>query len=114
MNELILGIDGGGSKTIVVQADRFGNVLDARHGRHCIAAPLAFLNEHRIDQIMRCERMLAHQVSCEVVAPKPARPAGREGGGGKRHHQNCARSVRFGVFVTEETVCRETKLKMNT
>jgi N-acetylglucosamine kinase-like BadF-type ATPase len=33
MNELILGIDGGGSKTIVVQADRFGNVLDARHGR---------------------------------------------------------------------------------
>jgi N-acetylglucosamine kinase-like BadF-type ATPase len=33
MSEFILGIDGGGSKTIVVLADRNGHVLDAKHGR---------------------------------------------------------------------------------
>jgi hypothetical protein len=69
-----------------VQAQAF----HAGHGGHGLAAALAFEHEHRVDQVVDADRVLAHQVAGEFVAAQAARTAVGVGGV-QGHAENCAR-----------------------
>ncbi len=54
--------------------------LHAGHRRHALALVLAIEDEHRVDQIVRCQSVLAHQTAAEVVTAQPPHAgAGKSG-----------------------------------
>jgi hypothetical protein len=63
--------------------------LHAGHRGHGLAALLAVEHKHRVNRVMRRQRMLAHQVAGEVVAAQSAR-AGQWVGCLGSHGENCA------------------------
>ena len=68
-----------------VQAQAF----DTRHGANGLALVLAVQHENRINQVVRCDLVLAHQVAGEFVTAQAAWAAGGEGGN-RVHGENCA------------------------
>ncbi|MNC19631.1 hypothetical protein D3C75_675660 [compost metagenome] len=64
-----------------------GQALDPRHRRHRLATVLALQHEHRQDQIVGGQHVLAHQTAGELVATIAAQAGGGEQaiGGGKAH-----------------------------
>jgi hypothetical protein len=63
--------------------------LHAGHRRHGLAAVAALQHEHRVDQVVDADRVLAHQVAGEFVAAQAARAA-LGVGGVQGHAENCA------------------------
>ena len=73
-----------GEGVAAVVAETEAQAVDARHRGHGIAFFLAFLHEHRIDQVVGRQRMLPHQVAGEGIATQAPRPAGGEHGKGRK------------------------------
>ncbi len=55
--------------------------LHTGHGGHGFAAVFAFVDEHRVDEIVRRQAVLAHQVAGKGIAAQAARAVGGEGSG---------------------------------
>ncbi|MCY1541600.1 hypothetical protein D9M68_773010 [compost metagenome] len=56
-----------------------GQTLDARHGGDCLAAVVTVQDEHRQDQVVDAQAILAYQATGEIVAAIAA-----QAGGGKQ------------------------------
>jgi hypothetical protein len=54
------------------------DALDAGHGGHGLAARRSIQHEHRIDQVIRGQTMLAHQAARKIVAAHATHPCSRE------------------------------------
>jgi hypothetical protein len=65
------------------------DALHPRHGGDGLPLLLPLQHEHGIDQVMRRERMLAHEIARERVAPQAPRAPLRIGGVDS-HVENCA------------------------
>jgi hypothetical protein len=63
--------------------------LHAGHRGHGLAAVAAVQHEHRVDQVVGADRVLAHQVAGEIVAAQAAR-GGLGGRGRAGSCENCA------------------------
>jgi len=74
--------------------------LDARHRRHALTAVLAVEHEHRQDQIVDGQRVLAHQATREIVATIATQASGRKKSIGRNEAHNGLLARRAGANVT--------------
>src|SRR5690606_26165947 len=66
---------------------------------HGLPQAAAFGHEHRVDQVVDGERMLAHQAAGEVIAAQPARARDGEGGGNDLGiHGTTLGEIQFSIY----------------